>query len=584
VEWQDVPGPENRAPFTVNNGSELNGPLLDRNVTVLDEAFTLEYGAVGWAYDITYEITTGEFVDHVDVSPANAAIWAKEWAVNTTQDGYPWQNMTFINNLLGFTPSSLNWPYYQYTTPGPGYPGYYNTSYYMQNFVRPDASLNSSEISVYMSAYWPWQTQYFILGQYVLPMDIFSHLSIGAWYTKDQQGKRWLTSDVCYMDLEPYSYNSGKGADLLYGSGPYILVDDASAIPTEIFRLDAYTKGLTYGPGLTGAYGHDTITTDHSYFLATASAIVIQTVAGTQSLTSTSPTINPNSGPTLSFGESLKNINATGSATVNCSWAYEIYDANGDLITSGITSATPSTPVAIGSGSTQGFTGTVGPINPFPDPLTAIVTLRYTYLGKEVVTSGFTNTFTWGEDQAGITGIKLILQENYTGAGTGAFNYQWKYNVEWFNATSGNYDIPGPSGASSAVASTITAGNTSGTLYYVITLPKEGTTSYATYDNTFIVVSNFTYNGITVDQATTLNYHPGDIAGTTALFGPYWGADGIVNTKDLKLMANNWLKTVPSGTNPTSNLARADIDNVGTVNTVDLKAMAKDWLLSWPYP
>ena len=56
---------------------------------------------------------------------------------------------------------------------------------------------------------------------------------------------------------------------------------------------------------------------------------------------------------------------------------------------------------------------------------------------------------------------------------------------------------------------------------------------------------------------------PGDING-----------DGIVNTKDLKILAANWLETIPPG------LANADIDGYGIVNTRDLKIMAAHWLES----
>jgi len=452
VEWQDVPGPENRAKFTTNDGNELNGPLTDRYLTPLDEAFTLEYGAVGWAYDITYEITTGMYVDHVDVSTANSLLWnSSMWAINATQDGYAWQNMTAIENYLGITPSTPFWPYYQATTPGPGYPGYYTTQY-MQGFVRANSKLNSTQIQVYMSADWPWQTQYYVLGQYVVPMDVFSHLAINpmGWTITTptvNSGKTWTPRDECTMDLEPYAYNSGTGADLLYGSGPYVLVDDAAAVPTTNFRLDAYVKGLSYGG----------ITLDHSYFLYGKAPTTLLPQTGTAAATSTTL----GSGLSLTLSQTLLNHNSTANAVGTYSWEYKLYDPDHVNITNEI-------PVPGGTfnlnkygltNDSYTFTKTLA-LTHYGDPLEVVWGMVYTvtsgvasvYLNIPSTVS-HTNIFTFNQGFVGLlNGWTLTFNQTLVNPGSATpISYYWNYKVEMFNATDSKYDIPIATGSTPTV-------------------------------------------------------------------------------------------------------------------------------------
>jgi hypothetical protein len=267
VEWQDVPGPENRASFTWNNGTELNGPLTDRFMTPLDVAFSYCYGALGWGFTIAYTYSGTISLDHVAISPIYEAAWEGTLGHNSTVDGATWCNETYVNSVFGAPASALLWPIHQLTTLGET--PYYTTDQYLTNFVQFNPALGPNQIQIYLSENWPWLGIYTALGMSIIPFDIFSNLALGAWYITApgfNHGNTWTTPDETLMDLEPYSYNSGTGADLLYGSGPFVLVDDAAAVAATTFRLDAYKPGLTYGPGLTGAYGHDTITTDHGYF------------------------------------------------------------------------------------------------------------------------------------------------------------------------------------------------------------------------------------------------------------------------------------------------------------------------------
>jgi hypothetical protein len=263
VEWQDVPGPENRAKFTWNNGTELNGPLTDRFMTPLDVAFSYAYGALGYGFTAVYSYYATILIDHVTISSTYQVAWDGQIGHNATVDGTPWCNETYVENVLDISPSTLAWPFQQFTTLGET--PYYTTDQYLTNFVRFDPTLGPYQIKIYLSELQPWLGLYPALGTLILPMDIFSNLALGTWNYTLGNGHRWTTPDETVMDLEPWSYSSGADADLLYGSGPYIFVDDAAAVPAITFRLDAYRAGLTYGPGLT-THGAPTVTTDHSYF------------------------------------------------------------------------------------------------------------------------------------------------------------------------------------------------------------------------------------------------------------------------------------------------------------------------------
>jgi hypothetical protein len=267
VEWQDVPGPETRNAFTWNNGSELNGPMVDRYMTPLDYAFSLAYGALGWGFTIAYSYSSTINLDHVVISSVYEPLWEGQIGYNTTVNGTPWCNVTYAENMMGIPPDFQAWPLYQLTTPGAGLP-YYNTTQYLDNFVQFSPTLSPYSIQIYESELQPWLGTYYALGYYILPMDIFSNLALGPWTYTLPNGKSWTTSDETIMDLEPLSYNTGTGADLEYGSGPFVLVDDSAAASTSNFRLQPYLPGMSYGPGLTGTYGTAKITTDHGYFLS----------------------------------------------------------------------------------------------------------------------------------------------------------------------------------------------------------------------------------------------------------------------------------------------------------------------------
>jgi hypothetical protein len=55
----------------------------------------------------------------------------------------------------------------------------------------------------------------------------------------------------------------------------------------------------------------------------------------------------------------------------------------------------------------------------------------------------------------------------------------------------------------------------------------------------------------------------------------------MVYTADKALLAANWKRTVPPGTDPTSGLARADITGSGMVYTAAKAQIAAHWKQTW---
>jgi len=191
--------------------------MLNRYMTPLDVAFSYAYGALGWGFTIAYDYSGTFTFDHVVISSIYKTAWEDQIGYNATVHGTPWCNTTYADSIVG---SGDSWPVYQATTPGQT--PYYTTDQYLQNFVQFSNTLGPNQIQVYQSILQPWLGVYYTLGTVVLPMDIFSNLALGPWTYTLANGHVWTTQDMTLMDLQPYSYNSGTGADLLYGSGPFI--------------------------------------------------------------------------------------------------------------------------------------------------------------------------------------------------------------------------------------------------------------------------------------------------------------------------------------------------------------------------
>jgi hypothetical protein len=180
----------------------------------------------------------------------------------------------------------------------------------------------------------------------------------------------------------------------------------------------------------------------------------------------------------------------------------------------------------------------------------------------------------------GITGYKLVFKEtmdNLLGS-QAIINYFWSFSVETWN---------GSQGATPSLGT--------GTPVYGAVIPGLTTTALPCYVcpldpsalrwNEWLKISVqfvWTYNGTnySTDYTTELNVHAGDIAGAAVTF-PYFGADGKCNLLGVTPIALNWLRTIPAGTDPTSTLARADINGDGVVNLLDVTYISLNWLKAW---
>jgi hypothetical protein len=182
----------------------------------------------------------------------------------------------------------------------------------------------------------------------------------------------------------------------------------------------------------------------------------------------------------------------------------------------------------------------------------------------------------------GITGYKLVFKGTYGNffSSNATIDYYWSFSADEWNGT--QWVVTGISGSSAPVVGYVVPALTTTNLPYYVCVLNPSTVNWDEWlriDYTFY----WTYDGINYSTVYTaeLNVHPGDIAGAASVTFPYLGADGAVTGKDLHILAMYWLHSVPSGTDPTSDFARADINGDGIVNGLDLHILALSWLKSW---
>jgi hypothetical protein len=184
----------------------------------------------------------------------------------------------------------------------------------------------------------------------------------------------------------------------------------------------------------------------------------------------------------------------------------------------------------------------------------------------------------------GITGYKLVFEEtmNNSLGSQVTLNYYWSFCVYKWNGA--QWAATGIMTSSTPVTGYVIQALTTKSLpYYVYLLNSSGPNAVA-WGNWLKVNYTFhwTYSSTNylIACVAKLNVHTGDIAGAAVTF-PYLGADGHVTLSDLVLIALNWQKTIPAGTDPTSSLARADINGDGIVNMNDVTAIAQHWMQTW---
>jgi outer membrane protein assembly factor BamB len=185
----------------------------------------------------------------------------------------------------------------------------------------------------------------------------------------------------------------------------------------------------------------------------------------------------------------------------------------------------------------------------------------------------------------GLTGYKLVFTEtmdNYLNS-QATINYTWSFSIDKWNGT--QWVATAISGSSAPVTGYVIPSLTTMDLpYYVYLLPTSGSNAVKWGDWLKINCTfHWVYDGTdySIDYSAELSVHPADIGQSSPIAFPYLGSDGTVNLKDLGLITGNWQAHVPSGTDPTSSLARADINGDGVVNLKDLGLITGNWQAKW---
>lgn len=202
VWWQDVPY-KDRTAYTVDHGAELNGPMQNIPLTVLDVAYTYEMARDFGSFQPVHIATDAADVDHVVVS----SVWQSAWPWGTGNDP-PWYNSTFAVSKGGNA---------------------------FGNFVQFDPTLGSQTIKVYLTDQLTWLAYYTDMSIPIYPLHIFEYLACGAWMHNGV-----AVPTVYQMNLMPLA----GGANLLYGTGPFIWVSGTAG---QSYTLIAYKQGASYG-------------------------------------------------------------------------------------------------------------------------------------------------------------------------------------------------------------------------------------------------------------------------------------------------------------------------------------------------
>jgi len=236
--WQDVPA-MSRIAYTLDHGTELNGPFADKQVTPADVAFTYEYLTHDGQYQPVHLFSTVYDVGQVVISSIYKPLFTAD---NTTYNnvmitpstsptfingvpGYTWENLTYISS-----PTVLNGSMGAFLAPNPFAP---------QNFIQFSNTLGSNQIEIYFTDTTGWFCEYAELSIPILPMYIFSNLAEASW-PNSAISSGFTTPSEFTMVLWPMT----GGANLLYGSGPYIWT---SGTIGASYTLLAYVKGQSYG-------------------------------------------------------------------------------------------------------------------------------------------------------------------------------------------------------------------------------------------------------------------------------------------------------------------------------------------------
>jgi len=223
IVWQDLPL-KDRSAYTVNFGHEIDS-ASNVPLTPVDVAFSFEYIlADKLAFKQGAHLYPGIYdCDHVVLNPVWKAAWP--WYQASAGDP-PWYNSTAAIALDAGHGDRHSWQNY----------------YIGMNFVQFDSSIDPNSIKIVLNDPSPWYVYYSDMVAVVIPMHIFEWLADGAWFYNGAP-----VANVYTMNM------MNNGADILYGSGPYIGLGQTDA---QTYTLIAYATGATY----------ESTTTRNSYF------------------------------------------------------------------------------------------------------------------------------------------------------------------------------------------------------------------------------------------------------------------------------------------------------------------------------
>lgn len=225
--WQDLPA-MNRTAYTLDGGSELNGPITDQQVTPADVAFTYEYLVQDGLFQPVHLYSTVYDVGQIVISSMYKSLFA---AYNTTYNNV-WNGFQYVNGVVGYTWENLTYIDSPSMANGAIPVSGLGSA---QDFIRFSNTLGPSQVKVYFTDQTGWFCEYAELGIPILPMYIFSHLAEASW-PDSAVSPGFVTPSEFTMVLDP------SGANLLFGSGPYIW----TGYTTGIYTLVAFKSGISY--------------------------------------------------------------------------------------------------------------------------------------------------------------------------------------------------------------------------------------------------------------------------------------------------------------------------------------------------
>jgi hypothetical protein len=269
VFWQDVPE-MTRTAYTYNKQAQLNGPFTDMALTPADVAFTYEYLTHDGLYQSVHLYSEVWDVGQVQISSVYRSLFApyattynhvKEWSAYAPSYPYaplPTATPVYVNNVPGYTWENITYIMSTGVLNG-SYTGVYdfvNTANPFQpsNFIAFNPTFSPYQLEVNFIDTTGWFVEPFELSVPIIPMFIWANLAEASW-PNSAVSPGFKTPSSFSMVLGPMT----GGADLLFGSGPFIWTSGTATS----YTLAPYVTGTSYSIN-----GGPSVTEDTSYWAA----------------------------------------------------------------------------------------------------------------------------------------------------------------------------------------------------------------------------------------------------------------------------------------------------------------------------